>query len=153
MIVEELIASASCFGEVVSGIVEYYYEGEMVFAIDFGNGECDGVVTVTWLEEDGTLESEVVEFWELFVDDEEYEEECFDFVLPVSITMPDGTAITITNDDDWDIVENWYDENPNSEEEPEFNYPIQIEYEDGDIITINNDEELWEAEEDCYGEY
>jgi hypothetical protein len=77
-------------------------------------------------------------------------EECFDLVYPVTMTMPDGTIITGTDDDSLETaIKNWYDANPNSTQEPVFNFPIQITYEDGTIDTLNNDTELWDAYEKC----
>ena len=64
-VVEELIKKEECKWEVVSGIIEYYYQDEMVFSIDFGNGNCDGLATVSWLE-NGMIESKDVDVWALF---------------------------------------------------------------------------------------
>ncbi len=64
-VVEELVKKEECEWEVVSGIIEYYYQDEMVFSIDFGNGNCDGLATVNWLE-NGVIESKDVDIWVLF---------------------------------------------------------------------------------------
>jgi hypothetical protein len=64
-VVEELVKKEECKWEVVSGIIEYYYQDEMVFSIDFGNGNCDGLATVSWLE-NGMIESKDVDVWALF---------------------------------------------------------------------------------------
>ena len=76
VVVEELVKKEECKYEVVSGIVQFYYEKELVFTIDFGNGECDGLATVTWLEKDGTTQSKDVDVWKLFEKkyDKEYDE-------------------------------------------------------------------------------
>jgi hypothetical protein len=69
VIVEELVVSDDCDGEIVSGLIEFYLGGELIGSIDFGDGECDGVATVTedgetfeisldecWVDEDGECE-------------------------------------------------------------------------------------------------
>ncbi len=64
-IVTALVKKAECNWEVVSGIIEYYYQDEMVFSVNFGNGTCDGLATVSWLE-NGVIESKDVDVWQLF---------------------------------------------------------------------------------------
>jgi len=66
VIVEELVKKEECKWEIVSGMMEFYYDGEMVFAVDFGDGSCDGVANVSWLDDDNTLQSKVVDVWKLF---------------------------------------------------------------------------------------
>ncbi|MEA3443446.1 MAG: hypothetical protein U9R19_01825 [Bacteroidota bacterium] len=66
VVVEELVKNETCKWEVVSGIVEFYYQNEMVYAIDFGNGDCDGVATVSWLDKNNVLQSKVVDVWLIF---------------------------------------------------------------------------------------
>ncbi len=68
IVVKDLVKKEKCKWEVVSGIIEYYYQDEMVFLIDFGNGNCDGFATVSWLEND-VLESKDVDVWALFKQD------------------------------------------------------------------------------------
>lgn len=77
-------------------------------------------------------------------------EECFDFVYPVTMTMPDGSIITGTDADSLEsAIKSWYDANPNATQEPTFNYPIQITYDDGTVDTLNNDTDLRDAYEKC----
>ena len=64
-VVEELVKKKECKWEVVSGIIEYYYQDEMVLSIDFGDGNCDGLATVSWLE-NGVIESKDIDVWMLF---------------------------------------------------------------------------------------
>jgi hypothetical protein len=87
-------------------------------------------------------------------DDKDYDDwdkkDCFDFVYPVSMTMPDGATVTGADEDALDTaIKNWYIANPNSTAEPTFNFPIQIEYEDGTIKTINDNTALEVAYDDC----
>ena len=66
--------------------------------------------------------------------------------------MPDGSTVTVDNDEDWGGIRSWYEANPGSEEEPVLQYPVDIVYEtdEGTVtVTINNDEEMDTAEEEC----
>ena len=156
VVVEELVKAADCKYEVVSGIVEFYYENEMVFGVNFGNNACDELATITWLKE-GVLETKEVNVWKVFkdakdegikdetgcddCDKDDFEEDCFELVLPISFTMPDGSTLTVSTDADWDTLKGWYEINA-SEQEPTINYPIEITLENGTSQTINNDE-VW----------
>jgi len=87
----------------------------------------------------------------------EYEDEgreCFGLVYPVTFIMPDGASIVVATDDEngWQEVKDWYDENPESDERPTLQYPVDIVYRtnDGDsTITINNEEEMEAAKDEC----
>jgi hypothetical protein len=84
--------------------------------------------------------------------EEDYEEECFEFVYPISFVLPDGSEITINNDEDWDKIDLWYEENKDSEEEPEIVYPFDVIVEN-EIITVESEEDLDHLEEYCFEEY
>ena len=77
------------------------------------------------------------------------EKDCFEFVFPISVTMPDGSTITGDNDEEvFGAIEEWYKIH-DSQQEAVLNYPVQIVFPDNDMpVTINNDEELEDAE-DC----
>ena len=79
------------------------------------------------------------------------EEECFDFVLPVTFIMPDGSTITIEETEDWIEIREWYLANRNVSENPALQYPVTIIFRDGTTLTINSDEELHQAYADCEG--
>ena len=79
------------------------------------------------------------------------EEECFDFVLPVTFIMPDGSTITIEETEDWIEIREWYLANRNVSEKPALQYPVEIKFRDGTTLTINSDEELRQAYADCEG--
>lgn len=85
--------------------------------------------------------------------DDDYDddkEDCFDYVYPITMTMPDGTIVTGNDEDALKLaVDNWFTANSNSTGEAAFVYPIQIIYEDGTTETINDDDELKAAYEDC----
>ena len=86
-------------------------------------------------------------------DDSEEDEECYEFVLPISFTMPDGTTITIENEEDWYNLREWYVNNSEAEEEPLLQYPVNVILldEEGTSVTLNNDEEMTALEEECWG--
>ena len=86
-------------------------------------------------------------------DDSEEDEECYEFVLPISFTMPDGTTITIENEEDWYNLREWYVNNNEAEEEPLLQYPVNVILldEEGTSVTLNNDEEMTALEEECWG--
>lgn len=74
--------------------------------------------------------------------------DCFDFVFPLSLDVPDGTSITLESASDWSLVREWYQANPDADERPSFNFPLDIVYGDT-VITINSNEELLRARESC----
>jgi len=78
--------------------------------------------------------------------------ECFDFVLPVTFTMADGSSITVEDEEGWKAIKAWYDANPDTKERPSVQFPVDITYKDGTTTTINNEEELKAAHEACKGE-
>lgn len=151
IIIEEIVRGESCKNQPVSGLVEYYYQGEMVFSVDFGDGECDGVATVTWLDEEGVTQSKVVNVWTLFKkhNDGNHRPKCFSFVFPLTYTMPDGSDLNIESSDNWHLLRDWYEANPGYDEKPALNFPVDIVYEDETTITLNTLEELREARRDC----
>ena len=85
--------------------------------------------------------------------DGDSEEECYEFVLPISFTMPDGSTITVENDEDWLDLREWYINNDEFDEEPSLQFPINIILfdEQGTNITIDNEEEMAAIEEECWG--
>ena len=74
---------------------------------------------------------------------------CFDLSLPVSYTMPDGSTITVSNEEDWDAIKSWYEENPESEEKPVLQFPVNVEFDD-ETVTVNSEEELRELKQECW---
>ena len=102
-------------------------------------------------KEEITLENEE-EFKELVkecVKEDNERGECFKVVMPFSMELPDGSVITIEQEEDQKQIEEWYINNPDSKERPSFVFPIDIEIfekkeneEDSKVLTINNEEEL-----------
>lgn len=94
-------------------------------------------------------------------EDREYEDdrldddyECFELVLPVTFIMPDGSTITVENDDEssWSSLRSWYEANPDAEDEPSMEYPVDIIYGGDSTVTINNQEEMGNAYSSCRSE-
>ena len=81
-------------------------------------------------------------------EDSEDKRECFELGYPINWSMPDGTNIIVEDEDDWEEVREWYQQNPDAEERY-IQYPVNIIYEDGDNISIASEEDLIQAYEDC----
>jgi hypothetical protein len=80
------------------------------------------------------------------------ERECFEYVLPVTFVMPDGSTITVEDEEGWYVLRVWYEENRGYEEEPTVQYPIDIsqETEEGIVtVTLTSDEEMEEVYSNC----
>lgn len=83
-------------------------------------------------------------------DDHEFAE-CFEFVFPVTLVLPDGFSVGI---DSLPMLEEevdaWYDANPEAEDEDfSFEYPITVEFEDESTEEILSNEDLERIEEQC----
>ena len=74
---------------------------------------------------------------------------CFELVFPVSFTMPDGTDIILASRDDWNLIDAWYEANPDATERPDLVYPVDITYRNDSTITVNSDEEMRSARAVC----
>ena len=81
---------------------------------------------------------------------EDYEEriECFELGYPLNWSMPDGTNISVDNENDWDEVRVWYEQNPDADQRY-IQYPVNIIYEDATSIFLENEEDLIQAYEEC----
>ncbi len=86
---------------------------------------------------------DVFEQWENFM--------CFDVQFPISVNMPDGSQISIGNENElFEAVESYYEMNDEFEGSPEINFPFNIifyyEDENGneaeDIVGVESYEEL-----------
>ena len=117
------------------------YPVDIVYETNAG----DSTVTINNEEEMEAVKDECWDEW----NDEEDDRECFELVLPVTFIMPDGSTISVENDEGWGNLWDWYMNNNETEEEPALQYPVDISYEDGTTLTINSDEEMEAAEEDC----
>ncbi len=77
--------------------------------------------------------------------------ECFSFVYPITVILPDGASAEVNSDDELiTAVDNWYDDNPNSNEDPTLSYPVNVLLaEDGSSLTIIDDDQLEDLFEYC----
>lgn len=117
------------------------YPVDIVYETNAG----DSTVTINNEEEMEAAKDECCDEW----NDEEDDRECFELVLPVTFVMPDGSTISVENDEGWGNLRDWYMNNNGTEEEPALQYPVDISYEDSTTLTINSEEEMAAAEEDC----
>jgi hypothetical protein len=74
---------------------------------------------------------------------------CFELVLPATFVMPDGSTITVEDENGYMAVRDWYANNSDSKEKPTLQYPVNIIYRDGYTQTINNNEEMGHTKADC----
>lgn len=77
------------------------------------------------------------------------EKDCFNFVLPVSWTMPDATTITVTTEDEWQLLRDWYAVHPDVAEEPALQYPVEVALEDGTVQAVDNEAAMQALKDDC----
>ena len=125
------------------------------FPVDITYETEDGDTTLT-VNNDEEMEYVKRRCWEVWGDDgSEEDEECYEFVLPISFTIPEGTTITVENEEGWLSLREWYMNNSESEEEPLLQYPVNIVLfnDEGEetTVTINNEEEMNALEEECWG--
>mgnify|MGYP000498282829 CR=1 FL=1 len=74
---------------------------------------------------------------------------CFEFVFPVDFIMPDATSITLNSSDDWVLIKDWYEANPDANERPELVFPVEVTLEDGTVQTLIDRDELREVKQSC----
>ena len=116
--------------------------------------EGSSTVTINDEEEMAAAKRECHTEWEEDWDEDD-ERECFEYVLPVTFLMPDGSTITVEDEEGWYLLREWYEENREYEGEPDIQYPIDIsqETEEGFItVTLSNGEEMEEVYSECYDE-
>lgn len=75
--------------------------------------------------------------------------DCFDFIYPLTYIMPDGSVITIENEEGLSELRTWYQANPRYTERPSFQYPLEIISFEGAQTSIDNNEELRVAYSAC----
>ena len=83
-------------------------------------------------------------------DDTDRDNSCFEFVYPISFTMPDGTTISGTARELTAQIADWYENNPRSDREPEHVFPVSIVWIQSDEeFVVENLETLEAAYERC----
>ena len=77
--------------------------------------------------------------------------ECFSFVYPITVVLPDGASAEVNSDDELiTAVDTWYDANPSSNEDPTLSYPVNVLLtQDGSSVSINDDDQLEDLFEYC----
>lgn len=114
------------------------------------SGEDCGTATRVFFDESGReLQSARRADDETMARPDRMRERCFNLVLPVDLTMPDGSTITIETREDWLDVKGWYEANPDAEGCPHLNYPVNITFNNGTVKTINNALEMRRAKRAC----
>ena len=85
-------------------------------------------------------------------DDDDDREECLELIYPISFTMPDGSIVSGSSDEELAMnLENWYIINGESDVRPQLIYPIDIIFDDRNF-TVNNEDELARFREACSNE-
>lgn len=74
---------------------------------------------------------------------------CFEFVFPIVFIMADDTSITLTSKDDWSLIREWYDANPDATDRPELLFPVDVTLEDGTVQTLIDRDELIAIKDSC----
>ena len=67
---------------------------------------------------------------------------CFELVLPVIFLMPDGSSITVEDENGYTALKDWYEANLDSEEKPGLQYPVGIAFGDDETVIVNSDDEM-----------
>ena len=79
---------------------------------------------------------------------EDSSESCWDYSYPITYIMSDGTTeILIENEEDYILIREWEESNPNFDLEITLVFPITIEYGDGQTTMIESYDEIREWEE------
>ncbi len=85
-------------------------------------------------------------------DFDEVLEDCFEVIYPIDVTLPDGTTQTVNSNAELEqLIETWYEQNPESEECPMPNFPIDIITTDMDTVAITSEMELDDVIDECFG--
>ena len=96
--------------------------------------------------------AEVKETCRDYFEDSDDSQECFEYLYPITFVMPDGSTITVQNEDGLLILYRWYEENSGYEEEPVLQYPVSVvlETEEGETtLVVNSETEIDMIYENC----
>ncbi len=106
--------------------------------------ECEGVTNYR-----ACTDEELEDYlWEDFdCDDEEWQ-------FPMNIELPDGTTLTVNDEDElWDLLDEWYDDNGDEYEEEEcfdLVFPVSVNFPGGEVQSFDDYETLDQAVFDWY---
>ena len=74
---------------------------------------------------------------------------CFEFVFPIDFIMADGTSITLNSKEEWTLLKDWHEANPDATERPELVFPVDVTLEDGTVQTLIDSDELRAVKKSC----
>ena len=128
---------------------------ELQYPVDIVTWENEESVTITINNEEEMIaaKEECREMWGQESDGDDGAS-CYAFVYPISYTMPDGSVIEISTDEDesgWMAIREYYQSNPSEESEPSLQYPVDLIFrtEDGtETVTVSSDDDLDAVEEE-----
>ena len=80
---------------------------------------------------------------------EQEDKKCFTFVFPVSFTMPDGSTLTASDEEDLSAqMKAFFESYEGEKSRPQLVFPVDITFEDGSVLTVNSHEEMKQAWKD-----
>ena len=128
---------------------------ELQYPVDIVTWENEESVTITINSEEEMIAAKE-ECREMWGQESEGDDgaSCYAFVYPISYTMPDGSVIEISTDEDesgWMAIREYYQSNPSEESEPSLQYPVDLIFrtEDGtETVTVSSDDDLDAVEEE-----
>jgi hypothetical protein len=88
--------------------------------------------------------------------DGDYDDDCFSFVFPIEVQLPDGSTVSVNSEDDLDdIFDTYFDSvTDTTESYPMLVYPLSVIPSDSTTQQLNSEEELEALFENCfYGDY
>ena len=129
---------------------------ELQYPVDIVTWENEESVTITINNEEEMIaaKEECREMWGQESDDGDDGASCYAFVYPISYTMPDGSVIEVSTDEDesgWLAIREYYQLNPSEESEPSLQYPVDLIFrtEDGtETVTVSSVDDLDAVEEE-----
>lgn len=74
---------------------------------------------------------------------------CFEFVFPITFTMPDGSELTLEDKEGFRDVHEWYKSNPDYIERPDVQFPVDIIFDGDSLVTITSEEEWVAVHDHC----
>ena len=128
---------------------------QLQYPVDIITWENEESVTITINNEEEMIaaKEECREMWGQESDGDDGAS-CYAFVYPISYTLPDGSVIEISTDEDesgWMAIREYYQSNPSEESEPSLQYPVDLIFrtEDGtETVTVSSGGDLDAIEEE-----
>ena len=75
---------------------------------------------------------------------------CFEFVFPIDFIMADDSSITLNSKEDWSLIKDWHEANPDATERPQLVFPVEVTLkEDGSTQTLIDNDELKAIKDSC----